>query len=82
MVDARGRFVKELGSKSPYPGNNIHLSLNRDIQAIAEKTLGGETGCILISDPRTGEILAMVSHPDFDPNIFFLAQNRVLGAVV
>ena len=70
LVDARGRFVKTLGSKLPYPGNRVYLTIDKKIQEIAEEALGEKTGIVIVSDTRTGGILAMVSHPAFDPNIF------------
>ena len=70
MVDARGRFVKTLGSKLPYPGNRVYLTIDMKIQEIAEEALGEKAGIVIVSDTRTGEILAMVSHPAFDPNVF------------
>lgn len=50
------------------PGDNVYTSLDVDIQQAAYKALGDYTGAIIVSDPNTGQILAMVSKPDFDPN--------------
>lgn len=49
-------------------GNNLNLSINQDIQDIAYKHLQGKTGSIVVMNPKTGEVLAMVSNPSFDPN--------------
>ena len=66
--------LKELGfdanNEKPVPGNNIVLTLDWELQLTAEETLGGEHGAIAAMDPRTGEVLALVSHPTFDPNQF------------
>jgi len=70
LVDARGRFIKILGSKLPYPGNRVYLTIDKEIQQKAEEALGDQAGTIIVSNPKTGEILAMASHPSFDPNIF------------
>ncbi len=70
LVDARGRFVKVLGNKFPYSGNQVYLTIDKNIQKTAEEALGDESGAVIVSRPQTGEILALVSHPSFDPNIF------------
>lgn len=69
-VDGQGRIVKILGRKQSKPGQDIHLTLDLDLQKAAEKALGKRQGAIVALDPRNGAILAMVSRPDFDPNIF------------
>ncbi|MCF8061391.1 MAG: penicillin-binding protein 2, partial [Deltaproteobacteria bacterium] len=69
-VDAAGRQLKVLSRKPPVPGLNLSLTLDNDLQTLAEKGLEGKKGAIVAMDPRTGEILAMASAPAFDPNIF------------
>lgn len=59
---------KVILERPPVSGNNVHLTLDSQIQAYAEKSLGTNQGSIVIMDPWTGEILAMVSNPGFDPN--------------
>jgi len=76
LVDARGRFVRVLGSKQPSPGNKVYLTIDKKIQGIAEKALGEKAGVIIVSSVKTGEILAMASHPAFDPNIFVSPLKR------
>lgn len=56
--------------KTPVPGANVYLSLDLDLQVIATKALEGRRGAIVAIDPWTGEILALVSAPTFDPNLF------------
>ncbi|MBU1999397.1 MAG: penicillin-binding protein 2 [Candidatus Omnitrophota bacterium] len=69
-VDRKGRFVRVLGFRQPKSGKNIGLTLDLRIQKIAEEALEGAKGSIVIMDPFSGEILAMVSRPNFNPAIF------------
>jgi len=69
-VDARGRKVRTLEAVPPQPGQNVRLALDLDLQQAAEEALGKRTGAVVAMDPNTGEVLALVSHPDFDPNLF------------
>jgi penicillin-binding protein 2 len=69
-VDALGRRVRVLQEVPDLPGNTITLTLDRDLQQAAEDALGEGDGAIVALDPRNGEILAMVSHPAYDPNVF------------
>ncbi|GAK50479.1 MrdA protein [Candidatus Moduliflexus flocculans] len=69
-VNAHGRELETISQKNPMPGNNIMLTLNLHIQLIAEEALGDKIGAIVAVDPRNGHILAMVSHPGFNPNFF------------
>ena len=70
VVDHRGRFVRLLGFKPPRNGKDIQLTLDLRIQKITEETLGDRKGSIIIMDPYTGEIVALVSKPDFNPSLF------------
>ncbi len=54
----------------PSPGRNVYLSLDLDLQMIATRALEGRRGAVVALDPWTGEILALVSAPSFDPNLF------------
>lgn len=69
-VDALGRVVKVLNIVRPIPGKDIHLSLDVPLQGIAAAALGAFSGAVVVEDPRTGAIKAMVSRPSFDPNLF------------
>ncbi len=69
-TNARGRVLRVLKRTDPKPGKDIVLSLNIKLQEAAEEALGGRRGAIVAMDPRTGEVLAMVSQPSFDPNLF------------
>jgi len=69
-VDGRGRPLRVLGTKQAKSGNDLHLTIDLETQIAAEKALGNRNGAIVAIDPKNGAILAMVSHPGFDPNIF------------
>ncbi|MFQ5836143.1 MAG: penicillin-binding protein 2, partial [bacterium] len=69
-VDAYGRALRTISEKDPLPGHNVYLTIDLRMQEIAEKELGERKGVVLIGDPHSGEILALVSHPSFDPNLF------------
>ena len=79
VTNARGRQVpsdtRELldslpVDQSPTPGSNIYLSIDLDLQRLASEALAGRRGALVALDPWTGEILALVSTPSFDPNLF------------
>jgi penicillin-binding protein 2 len=69
-VDAWGKVIRVLGQKSPKPGNSLHLTIDLDLQKTAEAALGNMQGAIVAIDPNNGEVLAMASRPNFDPNVF------------
>jgi penicillin-binding protein 2 len=70
QVNAAGRKVKDLGSEEPRPGTDIYLTIDLDAQKAAEEGLGSRAGAVVAMDPNTGEILALTSHPTYDPNLF------------
>ena len=69
-TNARGRVLRVLKRTDPIPGKDIVLSLDVKLQEAAEAALGGRRGAVVALDPNTGEVLAMVSQPSFDPNLF------------
>ena len=70
-VDVRGRILSDTPDITPpQPGKNLVLTIDSRIQTLAEKTLGNRVGAVVVLKPATGEILALVSYPYFDPNIF------------
>ena len=75
-VDALGRRVRVLDETSDVPGDTLTLTLDRSLQQAAEDALGARNGAIVALDPRNGEILAMVSHPSYYPNIFARGLRR------
>jgi len=69
-IDADGRAVRVLSSQPPTSGNNIILSVDSKLQGIAETAFGEHRGALVAIKPSTGEVLAFVSMPTFDPNLF------------
>jgi penicillin-binding protein 2 len=69
-VDAFGKVLRILGQKPPKAGNAVKLTVDLDLEKAVEKILGEQQGGIVAMNPNNGEILAMVSHPAFDPNLF------------
>ena len=69
-VTARGKPVRTMHRIDPTPGNDIVLSIDMRLQRIAEKAFEGKRGALVAIDPATGEVLAFVSEPSYDPNLF------------
>jgi penicillin-binding protein 2 len=69
-VDALGREIRPLGIVEPFPGNNLFLTIDLDLQKTAEEAYQDKNGALVAMDPKTGRILAMVSKPSFGPDIF------------
>ena len=69
-TNAQGRVMRVLRHTDPVAGKNITLTLDANLQLAAEKALGGRRGAIVALDPQNGDVLAMVSEPSFDPNLF------------
>jgi penicillin-binding protein 2 len=70
VVNSRGEEVGSMTTLSAHPGNSLRLTIDLNLQMAAEMALGDRSGAVVALDPRTGEVLAMVSHPAFDPNDF------------
>jgi len=75
LVDNLGREVGYVGVQHAVPGQGLKLTLDIDIQRAAELALGDRAGAVVAMNPRNGEILAMVSHPSYDPNAFAVRIN-------
>ncbi|MFC5866245.1 penicillin-binding protein 2 [Aquincola agrisoli] len=69
-TSAGGRAVRRLKSHPPTPGNTLMLSIDIKLQAMVEQMFGDRRGTLVAIDPRNGEVLAFVSKPTFDPNLF------------
>ncbi|MEW6590952.1 MAG: penicillin-binding protein 2 [Pseudomonadota bacterium] len=69
-TDAGGRAVRVLSRIPPVPGKDLRLHLDLDLQAVAEAAFGDYLGGLVALDPNTGGVLALVSKPGFDPNLF------------
>ena len=70
IVNSIGKEVDHLTTQEAIPGKQIQLTIDYDLQMMAEQSLGARPGAVVSLDPRTGEVLAMVSHPAMDPNDF------------
>src|SRR5213593_975882 len=70
VVNSIGQEKERLATQEAIPGKQIQLTIDYDLQEIAEQSLGTRPGAAVALDPRTGEVLAMVSHPALDPNDF------------
>jgi len=75
-VDAYGRKKKVLYKLDPISGGSLKLTIDWELQEVAEKALGDKNGAVVAISPKTGEILAFVSHPNFDPNLFVKGFDR------
>ena len=69
-TNARGRVLQVIEEQPPIPGEDLTLTLDRDVQQAAWEALGERRGAVVALDPRNGDVLAFVSRPGFDPNLF------------
>ena len=69
-VDASGRRLRVLYQRAAEPGFNIYLTIDKDLQMLAERSLKNRAGAIVAMNPMTGEVLTMASSPNFNPNDF------------
>ena len=69
-VNAEGRILRVIDKIPPLPGNNLVLNLDMELQHTAEQALGDFAGAVIVMQPKTGAILAFVSEPVYDPNLF------------
>jgi penicillin-binding protein 2 len=77
-VNGAGKVLRVLGQKIAQPGQDITLTIDLDVQKAAEAALGKRKGAIIALDPNNGGVLAMVSYPTFDPNVF---SSRITTAI-
>jgi penicillin-binding protein 2 len=77
-VNGAGKVMRVLGQKIAKPGDDITLTLDLEVQKAAEAALGNRKGAIVAIDPNNGAVLAMVSYPTFDPNVF---SSRITTAI-
>lgn len=82
VVDVSQREREVLESQEAVPGKNLQLTIDMDLQAVAELEMDGRRGAVVVLDPRTGEVLAMVSRPAFDPNVFARLRQADWNAVL
>jgi penicillin-binding protein 2 len=69
-TNAHGRILRELERQNPMPGQDLHLFLDVEVQKAAFDAMEGRRGAVVAVDPRTGGVIAMVSTPSFNPNLF------------
>jgi len=69
-TNSQGRVMNSEAELDPQPGKDLYMTIDIKVQAIAEKALGDNNGAVVAIDPRNGEVIAFVSMPTFDPNIF------------
>lgn len=69
-TNSRGRILRMLEYVPPVPGDSIHLTLDMDMQRAAKMAMNGENGAVVALDPRNGQVLTMISTPEYNPNWF------------
>jgi len=69
-IDAHGRTLRTISREGAIPGDNLRLTIDIELQREARRALGASRGAVVAMDPNNGEVLAMVSNPSFDPNLF------------
>ncbi len=75
-VSASGRQLRLLRETAPVSGSDLELTIDADLQRVAQDALGGVSGAAVVMNPRTGEILALASSPAFNPNMFLRSMSR------
>ncbi len=73
-VDASGQVMRRIGETQAMPGSDVRLTIDAGLQEVLYEALAGRKGAAVASNPETGEILALVSSPSFDPNMFSRRQ--------
>lgn len=69
-VDALGQVIRQVSRIEPQSGLNLYLTIDKRIQLKAEEAMKGKSGSLVAMNPKTGEVLALVSKPSYDPNLF------------
>ena len=69
-TNAQGRTLRVLNRTAPIPGHDLQINIDVSLQSVAEKALGAENGAVVAIEPETGGVLALVSTPSYDPNLF------------
>ncbi len=69
-TDANGKVIRSLKKIPPVPGKNLYLTIDSKLQRVAQEALGAESGAIVAIEPSTGNVLALVTNPSYDPNLF------------
>ena len=69
-INAGGHVIRDVGGRKPRPGDDLMLTLDAALQEQAHAALDGHSGAVVVLDPRNGDVLALVSRPSYDPNLF------------
>ena len=69
-VNAYGRIIRELGKDAGGPGEDVYLTIDRQVQQLADQSLAGQSAALVVMDVNNGDVIAMSSTPGFDPNLF------------
>jgi penicillin-binding protein 2 len=80
-VNHRGKFTRVLGFAPPRNGKDVTLTLDLSIQKIVEEKMDGRKGSVILMDPYTGEILAMASFPNFNPEVFVNKRSKLIAGL-
>ncbi len=76
-VDSRGRQVRLLGYKPPDSGKDVRLTIDLEMQQLADQLLSGKKGAVVVMDAKTGAVLVLSSSPAFDPNVFVDRKDKL-----
>ena len=71
-INAHGQKIRTLSTQTPVSGQDIYLTIDSNLHKVAFDAMGDHKGAVVAMEPKTGKILAMVSKPSFDPNVFGL----------
>ena len=80
-VNHRGKFMRVLGFEAPKNGKDVQLTIDLNIQKIAEEALSGKKGSVVLIDPQTGEVLAMANYPNFEPEVFVNGRHSQIAGL-
>lgn len=75
-IDASGKIIRVVKRVPPVPGQTLELTIDSKLQQAADKALGDHRGAVVALDPHNGEVLAMVSKPSYDPNLFVMGISQ------
>ena len=76
-VNAYGRIIRELGNDPGEPGGDVYLTIDRQVQQLADQKLGSESAAMVVMDVNNGDVIALSSTPGFDPNWFNVGLSGV-----
>ncbi|MDD5561211.1 MAG: penicillin-binding protein 2 [Candidatus Omnitrophica bacterium] len=80
-VNHRGKFMRVLGFEPPVNGKDVQLTLDLNIQKIAEDSLAARKGSIVLMDPQSGQVLALANYPNFNPAVFVSKRTRLISGL-